>query len=144
MALTLAEAKQETVRIQKSLVALIPEELCSPDRLPAPGSVKMTPVVGSDGSGFRYPGSAAVRLVKDADGQAIVELLEQELRTQGWQETPMPTVSQPKRRLFANAVGYETIISTIDRSDDLPMVVLDVWSPPATAPENFNRFVDKI
>lgn len=144
MALTLAEAKQETVRIQKSLVALIPEELCSPDRLPAPGSVKMTPVAGSDGSGFCYPGSAAVRLVKDADGQAIVELLEQELRTQGWQETPMPTVSQPKRRLFANAVGYETIISTIDRGDDLPMVVLDVWSPPATAPENFNRFVDKI
>lgn len=144
MALTLAEAKQETVGIQKSLVALIPEALCSPDRLPEPGSVKMTPQATPDGDGFRYPGSAAVRLVKDADGQAIVELLEQELRAQGWQETPMPTVSQPKRRLFVNAAGYETIISTIDRSDDLPMVVMDVWSPPATAPENFNRFADKI
>ncbi|WP_311478825.1 hypothetical protein [uncultured Gulosibacter sp.] len=143
MAITLAEAKHESVRVQKSLVALIPAELRSEDKLPEPGTVKITPMACDNGL-FSYPGGSAVRLIEGADGQAVAEIIERGLRELGWRETDIPTKSQPHRKQFRSADGYSAIISTIDRSDDLPMVIIDVWSPCAVPPAGFNKYSDKI
>ena len=46
--------------------------------------------------------------------------------------------------MFTNTEGYEAIIATINRDDDLPTVRIDVWSPCATIPEDANPYAFKI
>lgn len=144
MSLTIEAAKAESVRIQNELIALIPDTDKAPDKLPSPGSVLGKPLRRKEEGLFLYPGSSAVRVNEGADTAAIVATLRAHLRTQGWQEQSIPTDSQPDRIMQTNAEGYEAIISSLKRSDDLPIISIQVWSPCATIPEDANPYAFKI
>ncbi|MCT1449222.1 hypothetical protein [Corynebacterium sp. p3-SID1194] len=143
--ITIEEAKEESVRIQNELAALIPEEDKSPDKLPLPGEVIGKPMRCGDEEGlFNYPGGSAVRINEGVDGQALVDKLTAHLRGLGWDEKDIPTNDRPERTMQTSPEGYQAIISVLDRSDDLPIITIDVWSPCATLPEGVNEYAYKI
>lgn len=144
MSLTIEAAKAESVRIQHLLIEQIPDDQKSADKLPAPGSVRRTPMP-CNGGGHFYPGGAVVRLSDErVDAAGIVASLRSYLSAQGWKEQPVPTEDRPDRVMHTNADGYEVIVSWINRSDDLPMVTINVYSPCAELPEGVNPFSYKI
>ena len=143
--ITIEEAKEESVRIQNELAALIPEEDKSPDKLPLPGSNPRTPMpCGDEGELFKYPGSSSVRINEGVDSQALVDKLTAHLRGLGWDEKDIPTNDWPERTMQTSPEGYRAIISVLDRSDDLPVITIDVWSPCATLPDGVNEYAYKI
>lgn len=143
MSLTIEAAKAESVRVQEQLIAQIPEDQKSPDKLPAPGVVPSTPQPCDNGE-YRYPGGSAVRLIEGADAAAIVAQLRAYLTAQGWSEQAIPTESRPDRVMHVNGEGYEAIVSFSDRSDDLPKITINLWSPCAQLPEGVNPYSYKI
>nr|WP_225752052.1 hypothetical protein [Pseudoclavibacter sp. Marseille-Q3772] len=145
VSLTIEAAKAESVRIQNELIALIPDADRAPEELPAPGSIARTPMSCDAEGQYRYPGGTAVRLASEStDAEGIADSLRQHLRQQGWSGQDLPTASQPNRVMFTNTEGYEAIIATLNRDDDLPTVRIDVWSPCATIPEDANPYAFKI
>ena len=144
VSLTIEAAKAESVRIQNELIDQIPQEVKAAEKLPTPGVNPRTPMPCDSDGMHRYPGGSAVRVNEDADTAAIVATLRAHLRNQGWQEQSIPTDSQPDRIMQTNADGYEAIISSLKRSDDLPIISIQVWSPCATIPEDANPYAFKI
>lgn len=130
--------------IQRELQALIPQGHWAPDRLPEPGENSRTSMPCGDKETYQYPVGSTVRLTEDVDPAPLIDKLTAHLRSAGWDEVQIPTDDRPGRTMQISPNGYESIISSLDRPDDLPMLTITLWSPCATLPEGVNPYSFKI